>query len=94
MTEPSRGVLRLARTLAWTLAAGGLSTGAHLAAGGGVAPVAGQEEAARARRAGGAGIPAFFTATGYGTIVAEGKAEQAKGDVRNAAEDVKDTFTK
>jgi 3-oxoacid CoA-transferase subunit A len=24
-------------------------------------------------RAGGAGIPAFFTATGYGTIVAEGK---------------------
>lgn len=36
MTEPSRGVLRLARTLAWTLAAGGLSTGAHLAAGGGL----------------------------------------------------------
>ena len=25
------------------------------------------------RRAGGAGIPAFFTATGYGTVVAEGK---------------------
>ena len=24
-------------------------------------------------RAGGAGIPAFFTATGYGTVVAEGK---------------------
>jgi len=24
-------------------------------------------------RAGGAGIPAFFTRTGYGTIVAEGK---------------------
>ena len=36
MTEPSRGVLRVARTLAWTLAAGGLSTGAHLAAGGGL----------------------------------------------------------
>ncbi|WP_433955615.1 hypothetical protein [Janibacter indicus] len=36
MTEPSRGVLRLARTLAWTLAAGGLSTGAHLTAGGGL----------------------------------------------------------
>lgn len=27
-------------------------------------------------------------------LVAEGKAEQAKGDVWNAAEDVKDTFTK
>lgn len=27
-------------------------------------------------------------------LVAEGKAEQAKGDVRSAAEDVKDTFTK
>lgn len=36
MTEPSRGVLRVARTLAWTIAAGGLSTGAHLAAGGGL----------------------------------------------------------
>ena len=36
MTEPSRGVLRVARTLAWTLAAGGLSTGAHLTAGGGL----------------------------------------------------------
>ena len=32
-------------------------------------------------RAGGAGIPAFFTKTGYGTIVAEGKPVQAwKGD--------------
>lgn len=29
-------MLRLARTVAWTLAAGGLSTGAHLAAGGGL----------------------------------------------------------
>ena len=28
---------------------------------------------AERRRAGGAGIPAFFTATGYGTVVAEGK---------------------
>ncbi|WP_256843449.1 CoA transferase subunit A, partial [Pseudomonas aeruginosa] len=28
-------------------------------------------------RAGGAGIPAFFTATGYGTVVAEGKETRA-----------------
>ena len=28
-------------------------------------------------RAGGAGIPAFFTATGYGTLVAEGKEERS-----------------
>lgn len=33
-------------------------------------------------RAGGAGIPAFFTATGYGTIVAEGK-ETREFDGRN-----------
>jgi 3-oxoacid CoA-transferase subunit A len=30
-------------------------------------------------RAGGAGIPAFFTATGYGTVVAEGKETRAFG---------------
>jgi 3-oxoacid CoA-transferase subunit A len=31
-------------------------------------------------RAGGAGIPAFFTATGYGTVVAEGKETRQFGD--------------
>lgn len=31
-------------------------------------------------RAGGAGIPAFFTATGYGTLVAEGKETRRFGD--------------
>ena len=31
-------------------------------------------------RAGGAGIPAFFTATGYGTLVAEGKETRQFGD--------------
>ncbi|MET0546303.1 MAG: CoA transferase subunit A [Caulobacterales bacterium] len=31
-------------------------------------------------RAGGAGIPAFFTATGYGTLVAEGKETRMFGD--------------
>ena len=31
-------------------------------------------------RAGGAGIPAFFTATGYGTVRADGKHRFAAGD--------------
>ena len=33
-------------------------------------------------RAGGAGIPAFFTRTGVGTLIAEGKEERAFGDGR------------
>ena len=37
-------------------------------------------------RAGGAGIPAFFTATGYGTVVAEGKETRQFGDRRYVLE--------
>ena len=37
-------------------------------------------------RAGGAGIPAFFTRTGVGTLVAEGKEERAFGGVRTIME--------
>ncbi len=37
-------------------------------------------------RAGGAGIPAFFTRTGVGTLIAEGKEERAFGGVRTIME--------
>ncbi len=37
-------------------------------------------------RAGGAGIPAFFTRTGVGTLIAEGKEERAFGEVRTIME--------